>query len=78
MKKSFSRRALSLKVNEQSLFQAAYPMSFDFTPMTERPRLQQLGYLKPHLLGSEYTHLDYCRRPLRKDLGKSMLYRFGH
>jgi len=57
---------------------AAYPMSFDFTPMTERPRLQQLGYLKPHLLGSEYTHLDYCRRPLRKDLGKSMLYRDAH
>ena len=60
------------------LFQAAYPMSFDFTPTTERQRLQPLGYLKPHLLGNEYTHLDYCRRPLRKDLGKSMLYRDAH
>ena len=60
------------------LFQAAYPMSFDFTPTTERQRLQHLGYLKPHLLGNEYTHLDYCRRPLRKDLGKSMLYRDAH
>ena len=56
-------------------FQVAYPMSFDFTPITERQRLQQLGHLKPHLLGSEYTRLDYPRRPLRKDLGKSMLNR---
>lgn len=55
--------------------QAAYPMSFDFTPVTERQRLQQLGYLKPHLMGHEYTHLDFCRRPLRKDLGSRMLYR---
>merc|ERR1719320_471822 len=53
-------------------------MSYDFTPVSERQRLQQLGYLKPHLLGNEYTHLDYCRRPLRKDLGKSMLYRDAH
>lgn len=43
----------------------AYPMSFDFTPVSERQRLQQLGYQKPHLLGSEYTHYDFCRRPLR-------------
>ena len=43
----------------------AYPMSFDFTPVSERQRLQQLGYQKPHLLGAEYTHLDFCRRPLR-------------
>ena len=28
--------------------------------------------------GSEYTHLDYCRRPMRKDLGKKMLYRDAH
>ena len=43
----------------------AYPMSFDFTPVSERQRLQQLGYQKPHLLGAEYTHFDFCRRPLR-------------
>ena len=43
----------------------AYPMSYDFTPVSERQRLQQLGYQKPHLLGSEYTHFDFCRRPLR-------------
>lgn len=56
----------------------AYPMSFDFTPVSERQRLQQLGYQKPHLLGSEYTHFDFCRRPLRKDVGKRMLYRDAH
>jgi serine/threonine protein phosphatase PrpC len=57
----------------------AYPMSYDFTPVTERQRLQQLGYQKPHLLGSEYTHLDFCgRKPLRDDLGKRMLYRDAH
>ena len=55
-----------------------YPMSYDFTPVSERQRLQQLGYQKPQLLGSEYTHLDYCRRPMRKDLGKQMLYRDAH
>ena len=43
----------------------AYPMSYDFTPVSERQRLQQLGYQKPHLLGAEYTHFDFCRRPLR-------------
>ncbi len=56
----------------------AYAMSFDFTPVSERQRLQQLGFQKPGLLGDEYTHLDYCRRPLRKDLGKRMLYRDAH
>lgn len=57
----------------------AYPMSFDFTPVTERQRLQQLGYQKPHLLGAEYTHLDFFgRKPLREDIGKRMLYRDAH
>lgn len=31
-----------------------------------------------YLLGNEYTHLDYCRRPMRHDLGKKMLYRDAH
>ena len=30
----------------------AYPMSFDFTPVTERQRLQTIGRLQPHLLGT--------------------------
>jgi len=56
----------------------AYPMSYDFTPVTERSRLMQLGKLAPHLLGEEYTHLEYSRRPLRKDIGSRMLYRDAH
>ena len=50
----------------------AYPMSYDFTPITERQRLQQLGYQKPHLLGAEYTHIDFFgRKPGHSDLGKA-------
>merc|ERR1719342_1323992 len=56
----------------------AYPMSYDFTPVTERTRLMQLGKLAPHLLGDEYTWLEYSRRPLRKDIGSRMLYRDAH
>ncbi|CAB4057600.1 PPM1H [Lepeophtheirus salmonis] len=55
-----------------------YPMSFDFTPLSERQRLQKLCFLKPHLLGSEYTRLDYFQRPMEKDLGQNMLYRDAH
>ena len=48
-------------------------MSYDFTPVTERQRLQQLGYQKPHLLGSEYTHTDFFgRKPGHSDLGKKL------
>ena len=58
---------------------AAYPMSYDFTPVTERARLQQLGYQKPHLMGAEYTHLDFHgRKPSRDDVGKRALYRDAH
>ena len=54
-------------------------MSYDFTPVTERARLQQLGYQKPHLLGAEYTHLDFHgRKPGRDDIGKRALYRDAH
>merc|ERR1712012_956792 len=55
----------------------AYPMSYDFTPVTERTRLQTLGRLAPQLLGSEYTWLEYVRRPTRRDIGSRMLYREG-
>lgn len=56
----------------------AYPMSHDFTPVTERQRLQQLGRLAPHLLGQEYTWLEYARRPVRRDIGSRMLFRDAH
>lgn len=51
------------------------PMSSDFTPETERNRIRKLGLLRPELLGGEFTHLEFARRPVRKDLGKKVLYR---
>ncbi|XP_020946418.1 protein phosphatase 1J isoform X4 [Sus scrofa] len=51
------------------------PMSQEFTPETERQRLQLLGFLKPELLGGEFTHLEFPRRVQPKELGQRMLYR---
>ncbi|KAM6237294.1 protein phosphatase 1J [Porphyrio hochstetteri] len=51
------------------------PMSREFTPETERQRLQFLGFLRPELLGKEFTHLEFPRRIQPKELGKKMLYR---
>ncbi|GAB6029330.1 hypothetical protein CHUAL_005097 [Chamberlinius hualienensis] len=51
------------------------PMSHDFTPETEQKRIRNLALVKPQLLGDDYTALEFCRRPLRKDIGKRMLYR---
>ena len=52
------------------------PNPFCMTPhLLERSRLMQLGKLAPHLLGEEYTHLEYSRKPLRKVIGSRMLYR---
>ncbi|KAG0722016.1 Protein phosphatase 1H [Chionoecetes opilio] len=33
------------------------------------------GAMHPELLGGEFTHLDFVRRPQRRDLGKRVLYR---
>ncbi|XP_062862856.1 protein phosphatase 1H-like [Trichomycterus rosablanca] len=51
------------------------PMSAEFTPESERQRLQFLGFMQPHLLGGEFTHLEFPRRVQRKEVGKKMLYR---
>ncbi|XP_053100878.1 protein phosphatase 1J isoform X2 [Hemicordylus capensis] len=51
------------------------PMSREFTPETERQRLQFLGFLRPELLGNEFTHLEFPRRIQHKELGKKMLHR---
>ncbi|XP_060100966.1 protein phosphatase 1H [Heteronotia binoei] len=51
------------------------PMSSEFTPETERQRLQYLAYMQPHLLGNEFTHYEFPRRVQRKEVGKRMLYR---
>ncbi|XP_070611718.1 protein phosphatase 1H isoform X2 [Erythrolamprus reginae] len=50
-------------------------MSSEFTPETERQRLQYLAYMQPNLLGNEFTHLEFPRRVQRKEVGKRMLYR---
>uniref|UniRef100_A0A673KR69 PPM-type phosphatase domain-containing protein n=1 Tax=Sinocyclocheilus rhinocerous TaxID=307959 RepID=A0A673KR69_9TELE len=34
-----------------------------------------LGFMQPHLLGGEFTHLEFPRRVQRKEVGKKMLYR---
>ncbi|XP_050699481.1 protein phosphatase 1H-like isoform X2 [Eriocheir sinensis] len=51
------------------------PMSFDFTPESENQRIRKLGAMHPELLGGEFTHLDFIRRPQRRDLGKRVLFR---
>ncbi|XP_061919266.1 protein phosphatase 1H-like isoform X2 [Entelurus aequoreus] len=51
------------------------PMSREFTPESERQRLQFLAFMQPHLLGNEFTHLEFPRRVQKKDVGKRMLYR---
>lgn len=51
------------------------PMSSEFTPESERQRLQFLGFMQPHLLGRDFTHLEFPRRVQRKEVGKKMLYR---
>lgn len=51
------------------------PMSFDFTPLSERERILRLGQQRPEFLGNDFTHLEFIRRPTRRDLGKQMLYK---
>ncbi|XP_060764662.1 protein phosphatase 1H [Neoarius graeffei] len=51
------------------------PVSSAFTPETERQRLQCLAYMQPHLLGNEFTHLEFPRTVCKKEVGKRMLYR---
>lgn len=51
------------------------PMSYDFTPTSERDRILRLGQHRPELMGPDFTHLEFVRRPTREDLGKQMLYK---
>lgn len=51
------------------------PMSFDFTPTTERERILRLGLQHPEFLGNDFTHLEFIKKPTRKELGKQMLYK---
>ena len=53
-------------------------LSMDFTPETDRKRLQTLGYLQPQLLGKYFGRIEYQRRLRKKDIGQRVLYRDRH
>jgi hypothetical protein len=38
----------------------------------------QVAAANPELLGTEYTHLDFHKRPFRRDIGQRVLYRDAH
>lgn len=67
-------RAILLLDNLQKI----HPMSMDFTPETDRQRLQKLAYLQPQLLGRYFGRLEYQRRLRKKDIGHRILYRDRH
>ncbi|XP_033822000.1 protein phosphatase 1H [Periophthalmus magnuspinnatus] len=62
-------RAIIIRNNE------VIPMTNEFTPESERQRLQYLGFLRPELLGNEFTHIEFPRRIQHNEVGKKMLYR---
>ncbi|NWI62134.1 PPM1M phosphatase, partial [Todus mexicanus] len=51
------------------------PMSCEFTPETERQRIQHLAFLFPKLLDSEFTRFEFPRRLKGDDVGQKVLYR---
>uniref|UniRef100_A0A8B9N607 Protein phosphatase, Mg2+/Mn2+ dependent 1M n=1 Tax=Accipiter nisus TaxID=211598 RepID=A0A8B9N607_9AVES len=63
-----SRAILVLKDN-------VVPMSCEFTPETERQRIQHLAFLFPKLLDGEFTRFEFPRRLKGDDVGQKVLYR---
>ncbi|KHJ97875.1 protein phosphatase 2C [Oesophagostomum dentatum] len=51
------------------------PLSSDFTPATERKRLQTLAYQNPELIGNCFSRLEYSRALTKKDLKTKVLFR---
>ncbi|XP_028397702.1 protein phosphatase 1H-like [Dendronephthya gigantea] len=51
------------------------PVTKDHTPETDRCRLQVLAGMKPHLLGNEFTRLEFQQKPRRKHIGKKLFFR---
>ncbi|XP_072437991.1 protein phosphatase 1M-like [Chiloscyllium punctatum] len=51
------------------------PLSNEFTAVTERQRIQHLAFLKPELLGEEFSRYEVPRRVKRSDIGAKILYR---
>lgn len=54
------------------------PLSRDFTPETERQRLQLMAYQRPQLLGNDFGRLEFQQRPRKKHVGQQLLYRDRH
>ncbi|XP_060060538.1 protein phosphatase 1M isoform X3 [Erinaceus europaeus] len=54
------------------------PLSTEFTPETERQRIQQLAFVYPELLADEFTRLEFPRRLKGDDLGQKVLFRDHH
>lgn len=50
-------------------------MSMDFTPETDRIRLQSLAFLQPQLLSKYYGRLEFQRRLRKKDIKTKVLCR---
>ncbi|KAM4893990.1 protein phosphatase 1M [Sylvia borin] len=63
-----SRAILVLKDN-------IVPMSSEFTPESERQRIQHLAFLFPKLLDGEFTRFEFPRRLKGDDVGQKVLYR---
>ncbi len=59
-------------------FSTIEEMSMDFTPETDRKRLQTLAYLQPQLLGKYFGRIEYQRRLRKKDISQRVLYRDRH
>ncbi|NWW15485.1 PPM1M phosphatase, partial [Falcunculus frontatus] len=51
------------------------PMSSEFTPESERQRIQHLAFLFPKLLDGEFTRFEFPRRLKGDDVGQKVLYR---
>ncbi|RCN31599.1 hypothetical protein ANCCAN_22614 [Ancylostoma caninum] len=52
------------------------PLSSDFTPASERKRLQTLAYQNPELIGNCFSRLEYSRSLTKKDLKTKVLFRY--
>ncbi|XP_072797509.1 protein phosphatase 1M isoform X2 [Vicugna pacos] len=65
-------RAILVRRNE------VRPLSSEFTPETERQRIQQLAFVYPELLAGEFTRLEFPRRLKGDDLGQKVLFRDHH
>ncbi|XP_028907650.1 protein phosphatase 1M isoform X1 [Ornithorhynchus anatinus] len=50
-------------------------LSSEFTPETERQRIQYLAFVYPKLLADEFTRLEFPRRLKGDDVGQKVLYR---